>query len=412
MSKYKAIKLSLLPDKLLQDMRHSNPNGALPALQEAYSNIVTYSYKHFLNTKKYKQQIVNALNYATYCFVFNNSPDISWRIADPVSTTPEFDTVDVEATLKDFYLSISSITWDIEPTEDISDATVTAAEKATKQPARVAPKVVKPVVASKPTVNMQAVSELRANAPTRTAEVQKPTPKQDLYIQPPMYPQFDVNKIWMQGQDGPTRLVIYTTLPEIPTKQNEISVTTNIDMMRDEEKLALFPNVLIKTRAPIMYEPQEGLEFDEKLGIILPIEGFTKEQVKQNILEYPHLFKLQREYNNDLVSMYSTIEIDGELKNISDVWNTLPESKVIPAQSEFIKEYTVRRYLLERDIKGIKHNYPLYGSLDPYLTLFMPASDYAAYGQTDALELANKCILSRVRYKQTRNPIIRRLQQL
>ena len=33
----------------------------------------------------------------------------------------------------------------------------------------------------------------------------------------------------------------------------------------------------------------KGLEFDEKLGIILPIEGFTKEQVKQNILEYQNL---------------------------------------------------------------------------------------------------------------------------
>ena len=209
--------------------------------------------------------------------------------------------------------------------------------------------------------------------------------------------------------NGRDKLVIYTTLPEIPTKQNEISVTTNLNAMTDSELLNLFPDHVIHTRSPKMYEKQEGLDYDEDLGIIIPIEGFTKEEIVDNIIQYPHLYKLKK-FNSEgkLVNFYTTLEIDGELIPVSEVWNTLPESKLIPCDSEFAKEYVVRRYLLEEE-HGVQHRYKLFGTLDPFLTLFMPPNLYSKRGYTDSIHLAKACVNSRIRYKQSRNPILRRM---
>ena len=114
--------------------------------------------------------------------------------------------------------------------------------------------------------------------------------------------------------------------------------------------------------------------------------------------------------NGSLESFYSTLEVDGELYKISDVWSTLPESGIIPYTKEFVKEYVVRRYLLERDIKGIEHKYPLYGSLDMFLTLFTSPDDYASMGYTNIIQMARDCVTARVNYKRSRNPVLRRLQ--
>lgn len=114
--------------------------------------------------------------------------------------------------------------------------------------------------------------------------------------------------------------------------------------------------------------------------------------------------------NGEIESFYSTIEINGEIHNILDIWDSLPDAKRMPKSSEYIKEYVARRYLLERDIKHIDHKYKMYGSLDPFLTLFTTSDMYKDFGYTDSLEIAKCCVRSRVNYKQTRNPIIRMVQ--
>ena len=122
-----------------------------------------------------------------------------------------------------------------------------------------------------------------------------------------------------------------------------------------------------------------------------------------------HIFRLLKETNDGVATFYSTIEIDGQLQNVLDIWDTLPESKVIPKTADFLKEYVVRRYLLERDVKKINHKYPLYGSLDPFLTLFTTPEEYSKLGYKDCEDLARKCVQARIRYKQSRNPILRRI---
>ena len=64
---------------------------------------------------------------------------------------------------------------------------------------------------------------------------------------------------------------------------------------------------------------------------------------------------------------------------------------------------------MERD-RGVVHRYPMYGSLDKMLTLFAPASKYVEWGYSDVVQVAKDCVQARVRYKTSRNPIIRRLK--
>ena len=179
--------------------------------------------------------------------------------------------------------------------------------------------------------------------------------------------------------------------------------------MTDSELLNLFPTEFIRTRAECMYEEHPGIKCDSQLGLILPIKGYTEKQLRDNIIKYPHIFKLMKCVEGSFESFYSTIEIDGQLHKISEVWKNLPESKSIPYTKEFVKEYVVRRYLLERDIKHIDHKYKIFGSLDPFLTLFAPADFYVFAGYKKPVELAKSCVIARVNYKQSRNPVLRRL---
>ena len=320
---------------------------------------------------------------------------------------PEMDMDLVEQSLGDFYLTQEAIDWDVAPiTSMIDDESV-----------------------GKPTIQSNsAVQTMSRPAPTQ-ADIQNkplhqikeqhradiissvtPTPKEDLYIQPPRCPRFDVSKIWMSANVGGDNLVIYTTLPEIPTKQNEISVTTDVGKMTESELMSLYPNHIIHTRSQKMYEKYLELDYDEELGCILPIADFSKEQIIDNIIKYPHLYRLRKiGPDGKLSKFFSTIELGGELVPIEEAWDDLPEAKLMPRDPEFVKEYVIRRYLLEEE-NGISHQYRMFGSLDPFLTLFMPCTKYIERGYTDTTSIAKQCVISRVRYKQTRSPILRRME--
>lgn len=391
-----------------------------------HSLIITYVVEHFKDTKKYKQQVVDALNIITYALYADEPLPFDWSVSNPLQNLPHVDTEFVEDTLGDIFLTVEGIEWDVKPTDfenganDMVNITtacsqVSSSTTENQHHVAVAAGSIPQIDLKKSATNAYTkapststvVSPIRHTRPD--TNVMAPTPKQDLYIQPPTVPQFDYSRPWIRGIDGADSLVIYTTLPEIPTKQNEISVTTDVTKMRYDELMRLYPNCIIHTRASVMYVETPGIELDNDIGLIFPIEGFTREQVIDNIIRYPHIFKLIRLVDGQAYSFYSHIEIDGELKGTLDVWDNLPESKIIPRQAEFVKEYVVRRYLLERDVKGIKHNYPIFGTLDEFLTLFMPSDCYIKRGYVATEDIAKQCVLSRVSYKQSRNPVLRRL---
>lgn len=364
-------------------------------ISELHSELITYVVNHFKSTKKYKQQVVDILNIMTYVVYSGDILPYNWKTSNPFQNIPDFDKDMIEDTLGDVFLTVDAIDWDVKPTDNV-DSDISTQGSAMSD----VPSISKPVRKSSVKSNSKSSS---------VVSTFRPTQKQDLYIQSPVVPRFDYSKPWIRGHEGADDLVIYTTLPEIPTRQNEISCTTDVTKLTYSELVNLYPNVVIHTRAPLMYEHIEGLDYEEDIGILLPIQGYSREQLIDNIIQYPHFYKLCRMIGDTLCSFYTHIEIDGELKSILEVWDTLPDTKKIPRQKEFVKEYVVRKYLLDLTLKKVKYKYPLYGSLDPFLTLFMPSDVYTERGYSDIEGIARQCVISRVKYKQSRNPVIRRL---
>ena len=353
-------------------------------LSDLYSSVITYVMKHFDGTYAYKQTVVRIINIITYAAYASELLPTNWSKNNPFVNIPDIDDDTLQDTLGDIYLTVDAVEWDVQVVDDPAPA---IDSPALKPVTAVAAPVVKP--AKDITV--------------------KETPSTDLYIQAPELPQFDITKPWVQQQCGADLLTIYTTIPEIPQRQRDISITTDVNKMTDADLLKLYPNHFVRTRAPIMYEPQTNMDFDKDFGVILPIDDYSKEQVLDNIIKYPHLYKLVREQNGELVSFYAYMEIDGALVDTLEVWDSLEISKWIPKQAEFIKEYIVRKYLMDTELKGMEYKYPLFGTLDPFLTLFMPAEEYIKRGY-NAIDLAKQCVNSRVSYKQSRSPILRRIQ--
>lgn len=375
-------------------------------LSTVHAALIDQFLETFTGKHTEKLQVVHAINCVTYMYMSSDSMPFSWDETDPIHTYRHTDDDELEETLGDLYISTRDIDWSNVPEQSSdSDSESQTLIDSTFNVSNVTP------------VAVQAPIHQFAVKPTMTGSTQQtlnpaivPTDKSDLYIQPPVVPRFDISNPWKSGIIDDTAYVIYPSYPIIPTKQNEISMTTDVSKMSDTDLRKLYPNCLIRTRAACMYEPYGDLLLDPKLGIILPIDGYTKAQLVDNIVKYPHIFRLLKQVDGNLDSFYSTIEIDGELHKVSEVWNTLPESSLIPYTKEYVKEYVVRRYLLERDIKGIDHKYKLYGTLDPFLTLFTSPTDYINMGYDNILQMAKKCVTARVNYKMSRNPILRRLK--
>ena len=353
-------------------------------LSTIHSNVITYVIHRGCGTSKYLKDIIRFMNTASYKLM--NDEDFTYEENTEPNIAAALDDMEIRPFLLDhsMYVDSTAINWSLDNIE-------------------------KQVANASPILHSSAsATEVTPTPSVMSAD----TPKEDLYLQPPVVPQLNVNSAYACNMIGDTSYVVYESLPVIPTKQNEISVTTDVNKMTNSDLMRLFPTRTIHTRGDTMYLDYPGLENHPVLGLIIPIKGFTRKQVMDNIIKYPHIYKLTRLVDNELVSFYTNIEIDGELHKISQYWNTLPESKNLPYTRDFVKEYVVRRYLLERDLRGVAHNYPLFGELQPFLTLFTTPEMYAELGYKDPLKLAINCVNSRVAFKRSRNPVLRRLDNV
>lgn len=363
-------------------------------LSIVHSKLIEQVVESFDNTRSTKERIIHIFNCVTYMYVSGDALPKTWNVNDPLHTYTDFSDDFLEANLNNCFLHQKDVDW-------VDVPIIQSGSNLDSKPIQnVTPKTV-------PQSSPLSIEDVGLSSTPI-----KHTHKSDLYIQPPTVPRFDTSTAFASGSIDGTPFVVYMSYPEIPTKQNEISVTTDVNKMTDLDLMKLFPTELVRTRAESMYNECDGIELDSKLGLIIPIEGFTKKQIRDNIVKYPHLFKLFKIVNDVPESFYTTIEIDGELHKISEIWERLPISKHAPYTKEFVKEYVVRRYLLERDVKKIEHRYKMYGSLDPFLTLFTTADDYIHMGYHDPVNIARECVKSRVSYKQSRNPVLRRLQDV
>lgn len=253
----------------------------------------------------------------------------------------------------------------------------------------------------------------------------------DIVLATKPYQRFDTSRVWKKVYDDCGRpMNMYATLPIIPKKQRDISVTTNVDRMSRSELLNLYPktNPVKGFRShPIFRQQYEGFTTDPIFGFIPKIEGFTEEQVIDNIIKYPSLdsttrLKIRPKTTNMKYPQpfYHDIEIDGGLidckKITEEICERIPDiSRFIHAGAAYypiIWDYIVRRYLLERDILHMEHKYPMYGDLQPFASLCLSADEYVKRGYTDDIEeFAYNHVKSRIHYLESINPVITKYEE-
>lgn len=408
---------SQIPDKLNYPKLHKR-------ISSMQSDVISYYLDNSSNlTASDKRYIIDILNCISYKVMigdfipdYKNAEELIEYITNNISDS--VDVSDYLQKLSNMYIDFKSITWDIQNSDThvckverlVSELDISVRESSDNVESSNYSALESSVAIKN---NAQFTSSQDTVIESNTIVNVESSCKEDLYIQGPKIPRFDFQQPFLYKVDGPDTLAIYTTLPLVPTKQCQISCTTDINLMSDSDFNKLFPDKLIQTRGEMMYDidlaNKYSLDYDDKLGILIPIQGFTLNQIRDNVLKYPHIFQLKKWVDGKLTNFYSTIEIDGSLHKISDMWSILDDTKSLPKCKDFMKEYVVRRYLLERDILHIEHKYYMLGTLDPFLTLFMPASNYVQYGYSDSISLSMNCVKSRVEYHRSRNPILRRL---
>lgn len=384
------IPFSQIPNKL------KYPASIKGTLSSIHSIIISYVAKNYINARTYRIKVIDVMNNLTYRVLVNDDLGLVWNEDDPLKLAAYVDYNVVRKNIGSLYLEYSDVEFDIDETDEVP-----AVKEKSSNPMADLKAAVEVRPKKKPIATPKKIDVVANTLPTAT-----PTPKEDLYIKYPTVPQINVNDVYVSQYINGELYTIYKSLPLIPTKQSEISATTNAELMSNTDLMNLYPNRIIRTRDECMYEHVDNMYQHSILGNILPIEGYTRAELIDNIIKFPHIFRLCRIVDNEIVNMYSSIEIDGELYRTMDVWDNLPESAIIPRSASYIKEYVVRRYLLEES-HGIKHKYPIFGAFDEFMTLFMPSDEYAALGYKDAVGMAKQCVMARVAYKRSRNPILR-----
>lgn len=373
------MKFTQLTEKL------SYPAKFKARLSTYHVDMIEYFISHFKNTRNYKNDTIKYLNTVS-CMVISGD-----TIPDKLDNKNSIESISLidENTCKDIlgnlYIDFKFVEWDVEEVPDTGTITSDIQEK----------------------------SEEISTFTSVTSEITEKhiSTTEDLSLKPPVIPLLDFSKPWFNAEINGEIYTIYTSLPIIPEVQRDISVTTDVKLFTRSDFLNLFPNNFVKTRNALMYEKVNNLDFDEKLGCILPILDFSKEQLIDNIVRYPHFYRIKRKIDGTFTNFYSKIEVNGKLYNTLEIWDSLPDTEYIPKKTEFIKEYVIRRYLLERDVLKIEHKFPMFGSLQAFVTLFDTASAYKKWGYTDSENLAKKCVESRIAYLQSRNPMLRKVYE-
>lgn len=381
-------------------------NGA--TFSEIAADALNLIFSNYDGQLAYRKWAIHAMYTLAYHIEKKDSVDYSDLTIEKLKQVPLVDEDEIKECFKSNFIPFKDIVWDIDFDDaqpvDIKSASSSSKPEVKTIPAELLQSASQPKQSARPPSTDFAFSKTINTYQAET--VLNPTDKSDLYLAPPQYPRFDSSSVKvMQLAEYGRKSIMYESLPKIPRKQNEISITTDVNAMIDSDLLNLFPNVMIQTRKPPMYVEIPKVKYYEDVGTVLPIKGFTEKQLLENVIKYPHLYKLKREVNGKLVPFHHHIEIEGELHEVTEVWDSLPISKLVPKTSEYVLEYVTRRYLLERDIRKMEHKYPIVGSLDPFLTLFGTKEFYLRHGFKDLVGIARQCVESRVNYRKSRNGV-------
>lgn len=389
-----------------------------------HSDVLVYAENNYTGYKKFKQSVTEALNKLAYLVIVGQDIPENWDHKHPLENLPDVSVSELQSKLHELYLIPSAIKWDISIIDDVlknfNEVTDVAVKEAPKSSSTQKSKTTTVVEAVVPAVgptqcaipNYDKLSDI-----DESEEVENPTPYEDIYPTPPPIARLDYSRKYISKTIYGKEYCIYYSLPEVPTKQCEISITTDVNKMTDSELLSLFPNRYLCCRSSLDV-PFEGTDYDKDLGIIPKITGFTREQVIDNIIKYPSLpFKLFRRVGKDartkenrLVKFVNFIELDGKVYPIKDVIDEIEDLQGIQYQP-YVSDYILRRYLLERDVKHIDHRVKMYEEIQPWHTLNRTVEQYARFGYKNAVEMARQCVKSRVALIEHCNPVLRRIKE-
>lgn len=375
------MKFTEIPDTIMN--RRSVPNSMRPFLG-TISSLDSKIIDYIQATPDFKPRdmikIVRKMNSLAYQVIIGDYIDFDVSTESGYNSIMLIDDVECSSKLGNLFIDVADVMWDVEYSENA------------------------PIVSE--TLIQESYNDESFVDPTN-----KNSTDSDISLSFPKVPRFDPNKVWAIGKDIYGRLIpIHPTLPEIPTVQNEISITTDVSKFSKQDLLNLFPNKRLKPRHDELYQKVEGFDWDPVLGYIPKILDFTKEQIVENLIKYPKFNYMYREFGEDnRVNFTSFLESNENLVPLKVAVEVVPDMVALPKSKIFYMDYIVRRYLLERDILGIEHKFPLYGTFDPFMTLFTTMEEYAALGYSDFESMAKQCVIGRVKFYQSRNPLVRGL---
>lgn len=383
--------------------RYPYPLKVKSELSLYFSKLFEFGCNHYDGTRDFKRRLIHAFNVTTN---WMNNYCVSLMFKEPIRLSNFYNvphSENLESILGEYYIRESDIEWDIDIVEsDYAECYIDLREGESSNSESVDNSV-------------ETVNNLKEVTESSVETILNPTPLEDLSIKGPPVPFFDVNSIYREGIVNGNHYVIYRSLPLIPTKQCEVTLTTEVDSMSESDLMNLYPNVKLQVRNELFNERIDGLDYDEFVGSFIKIDGFSRDQLIDNIIKYPLIEFLEREGKSNgepkWVDFWKFIEIDGQLHKTTDVWDSLKDTRGLPKTKPIIAEYVIRRYLLERDVKHIDHNYKPWGTLDKFLVLYMPYDMYIKHGYKNVVDIARQCVESRVSRIMSRNPIIRRLNE-
>ena len=383
--------------------RYPYPLKVKSELSLYFSKLFEFGCNHYDGTRDFKRRLIHAFNVTTN---WMNNYCVSLMFKEPIRLSNFYNvphSENLESILGEYYIRESDIEWDIDIVEsDYAECYIDLREWESSNSESVDNSV-------------ETVNNLKEVTESSVETILNPTPLEDLSIKGPPVPFFDVNSIYREGIVNGNHYVIYRSLPLIPTKQCEVTLTTEVDSMSESDLMNLYPNVKLQVRNELFNERIDGLDYDEFVGSFIKIDGFSRDQLIDNIIKYPLIEFLEREGKSNRepkwVDFWKFIEIDGQLHKTTDVWDSLKDTRGLPKTKPIIAEYVIRRYLLERDVKHIDHNYKPWGTLDKFLVLYMPCDMYIKHGYKNVVDIARQCVESRVSRIMSRNPIIRRLNE-
>lgn len=247
----------------------------------------------------------------------------------------------------------------------------------------------------------------------------------------------DIDHMWIQFSTNDAHSIstsadiyyIPYSYPIIPECQCDITVTTPLKLLKDNDYLKLIPNLIYRSRHPLMFNNKYmfNIDIDPDIGWIPKIEGCTQEEVIDNILKYPTIDFLQRDVDeNNYVPFSSYFEFNNELSEAtldrmqeliplesnSDEYELFVQMGRIP----FYQEYICRKYLIERD-RGESHISDCVGDVQPFMEVNMPYDMYIficdKYNLNTMRDIPNELSLIKIgmkhrqEYLRSINPVIK-----